>query len=207
MGKRSNGLYLALRHIYEGKWRRPAFELGHQLFWSALLPVLLVTTTLCFVLRFYLWIRLRWFASARELHHEALCAYQQQSTKKSTRKVHNLLHRAIQRDPTYQPAYLSLAASYLYPVNYPSTQRDPDQALQVLEQCRRNTKGGDDIIRALELDCQVVESGQDHMILDALRQSAYLNRAFAKQQDEKVASHGDGPTSSRSKSQESKKDR
>lgn len=207
MGKKSKGLYLALRHIYGGKWIEPALELCRQVFWSAVLPVILTMTTLLCVLQLYLWVRLRWFSSARELHHEALCAYQQQ-TRKSIRKVRNLLRRAIRRDPTYQPAYLSLAASYLYPPDYPATQRNPEEALKVLDQCRLNTKGAGDITRALILDCQAIQSGQEHMILDALRQNDYLNRAFAKNPKLKTTSlECDDDTTHTNESKECKKDK
>lgn len=179
MGKKSNGLYLALQHIEKGHWIKPTWELCQQLFWSAMLPVVLTLTTLAFGLKFYLWLRLRFFSSARELHHEALCVYQLQknNTKKKQSTVHHLLQRAIQRDPTYQPAYLSLAACYLYPPF--SNKRDADRALEVLTRCRSHTRGSEEIIRALMLDCQAIQSGQEQMILDILRQDEYLNRAFA----------------------------
>lgn len=207
MGRKSKGLYLALQHIYEGNWIKPTLELCQQLFRSAVLPVFLTMTTLAFVLQFYLWLRLRWFSTAQELHHEALCVYQQQQTKKSIRKVHNLLQRAIQRDPTYQPAYLSLAASYLYPPDYSSKQRDPERALQVLSQCRRNTEGGEEIIRALILDCQAIQSGQEQMVLDTLRQDEYLNRAFAKKRCSKSSAQKCSTSFKKQEPDESKKDK
>ena len=77
----------------------------------------------------------------------------------------------------------------------------------MLEQCRSNTKGGEDIIRALIMDCEAIQSGQDHMILDALRQDAYLSRTFAKNPNWDPATSASKDDTTRNESKESKKDK
>ena len=169
----------------------PAFlrELGH----AVLLPVglgLMAVSVLVVVLR-----RLYRYVvppGAAQLHHEALQAlrWAPASFKSTSSKSHNkyerqaeqLLRQALQQDPEYVPARLSLAALYLY------RQRNVTQAQQVLmwqpsNSIRNNSTSAsaklDPLIQGLLLDAQALQAGQDQMVQAELREAEFLHPAFA----------------------------
>jgi hypothetical protein len=180
MGK-GKGIFTTIRNLLLKEWKNnDAAELAVVMYHGVLKPVGLSILTLFILLSIYQRVRRRYIWTARDLHEEALRIYQRSNNpKKST--TANVLEEAIARDPTYRPAYLSLAALYLYPRDDSKyqKQRRPDLALQVLERCKEYC-GMDGSIRALELDAIVIQQGEEHMIQDVLMQAEYLSRAFVK---------------------------
>ena len=123
----------------------------------------------------------RWIVplTAAQLHKEALQALRSapelvlvssSSHNKYERQAEQLLLQALQRDPSYEPARLSLAALYLY------RQRNPRSAQQVLLNAQPKN---DPLVQGILLDAQALLAGQDQMIQTELRAAEFLHVAFA----------------------------
>ena len=123
---------------------------------------------------------LRWApAAVVSFHHNNSSG---KSTNKYERQTEQLLRQALQQDPEYVPARLSLAALYLY------RQRNVTQAQQVLmwqpsNSIRNNSTSAsaklDPLIQGLLLDAQALQAGQDQMVQAELREAEFLHPAFA----------------------------
>jgi hypothetical protein len=123
---------------------------------------------------------------------------QQQQLKQQYQQVLALLTNALQQDPTYLPARLSLAALYVYRLN------DGHAALRVLQELTALTTkttttatttteeeehgDGDGAaqvptqtqaqVRGLTLDAQAVIAGQGHMVQGMLQEDWYLRTSI-----------------------------
>jgi len=122
----------------------------------------------------------RWFVppSAKEYHRQALetlvmidAQRDAQKYKKDLSKVERLLWRAIQRDPQWKPAFLSLAALYIYKLELPQA------ALKVLshETCQKDAE-----FDSLRMDAQAMVSGNGSMVQGLLGQDEYLSMRAAE---------------------------
>jgi tetratricopeptide (TPR) repeat protein len=176
--------------------------LATDLFWNIFLPlivtVLLSGVTLKIGLVVYSFI---YPPTASELHKEALKLLEttrrpddikngssnasnsrkaramMQAIQQSEQQAEAILRRAMKRDPTYEPAVLSLAALYAY------RQRKPQEALRVLEpfQSKNNkmtTTGSCTLhlaaLDAVRQDAQAMVQGHDNMVQTELAEAEYL---------------------------------
>jgi hypothetical protein len=126
--------------------------------------------------------------TAAELHRQALLLLQKQeqeqipvTTKKrqdeeQQQQVVDLLNKALQQDPNYLPARLSLIAVYLYRLN------DGHKAVRELKELSEEEHHNGDTTmaetkvqtRGLLLDAQAVIAGQGHMVQGILQEDRYL---------------------------------
>lgn len=127
--------------------------------------------------------------TAAELHRRALLRLMKQeqqqqqkqqraedSSKKKNQyqQVLQLLTKAIEQDPTYLPARLSLAALYIYRLS------DGLAAAQILHQNEiadghEHSVAEEEQVQGLLLDAQAIISGQGHMVQAALQEDRYLS--------------------------------
>lgn len=144
----------------------PFLEFFSDLYRSMLLPLLqlFVAGFLAFYLLSGVY-RLVVPISARELHNQALQALACGRTKQAER----LLRKAVRRNDSWRPAFLSLAALYIYRL------RSASKAKEVL--AHRTCQHADfDLLR---MDAEALATGNTSMLLDVVGQEEYLSPCAA----------------------------
>jgi len=185
---RHAGLAHAIKELAEQvpEWLEQLPAVLEELLYAVVLPVgagLLVAACIGILLTRLK--RIVFPPNAAELHKEALQALlmtQYSPSVKSTKaeqQAEQLLWKALQKDPSYEPAVLSLAALYVY------RQRNGKKATQLLRNMMDianntpNKKDADPLITGLLLDAQAVEAGQYQMVQAELREAEFLQLSFA----------------------------
>ena len=164
----SNKLFNTLRHLLQtGEWKDALQQLAWA-FWETVgRPVGLTMLLLYLWLQIYFQIKRTFWDTARDLHYQALQCVQC-TKRKDQKQVETLLKKAVQKDPSYLPAQLSLAAWYLYRLN------QTQAAMDLLS----NMDSSQGPVQALLLDAQAIQQGQGHMVQTAMQCDEYLSRSF-----------------------------
>jgi hypothetical protein len=152
--------------------------------WTLLVPALIVLVMITMIMTVVWRIqKIMCPPTAAELHRQALLLLmkQEQQTQQQSdsskrepyQQVLQLLTKALQQDPTYLPARLSLIALHVYRLF------DGHAAVRELQKLLDEQHGTMDIAttaqtQGLLLDAQAMISGQGHMVQVALQEDRYL---------------------------------
>jgi hypothetical protein len=147
--------------------------------WTVIVPGVIILVIITVMVTVAWRIKKRMYPpTAAELHRQALLLLQKQEQQSVTCKqdqqqqnqqVLDLLTKALQQDPTWLPARLSLIAFYLYRLS------DGHSSMKALKELRDEHGDMAQVqTRGLTLDAQAMVAGQGHMVQGALQEDRYL---------------------------------
>jgi len=181
MTRSHSGLAFALREIFRELPEQLEYLPAalQEIFWNTVAPIAVIFVVLGITALIAKRIkRILYPPSSLELHKEALLALQTyrsvKQRKAAQKQAETLLRQAINQDPSYLPAILSLAAMYIY------RQQNANAAIQLLLMHETNTSNVDnnDDVKSLLLDAQAMQAGQGNMIQTELRDYEFLSLSY-----------------------------
>ena len=184
-GKRSSsGLATALNDIVKvvndyvdsGAWKNDL----QWFLWNVVLPVLV--TLLVFAGTIYLLQKLyRYFVpyTAEELHKNAIQTLMplkhsdpdnsKRQIARTEREAETMLEQALERDRSYTPAWISLAALHVY------RQEQPGKALDLLRTRKQQVGKLDPELKQIQEDAKAMQEGHKAMIQKDIAETEYLS--------------------------------
>lgn len=151
-----------------------------DVFWDAIAPTLMVLAGVALVgLTAHRIKGMLYPPGPAELHKKAMLILQISFNRRACKKASDILWKAVQQDPSYAPAVLSLAALYIYKL------QDGKAAVNLLDAtvlrdeattldaapCKTDA-------RCLMLDAQALLAGQGHMLQSDVRQYEFLSLSY-----------------------------